>query len=227
MNIIEAHNLALSPFPDAPAFEFCMQKGEHWRLQGATRSGKTPFIKTLLGLISPRQGSVHLFGEDLHSLAPQSLLKLRRRVGVVFAADGLLPAWSGLENLALPLRYHALYPPAEIEERITNFATRYAIPFDWLNNPVAQLSREKRSALSLARTLLLKPELLIIDGVPLDIIETFSGIRGSQLIADAMAADCSVIISLPAEVGRHLPSILLQRSFKTAIMHAGQLQCTL
>lgn len=222
--LVAAHGIVLSSFQEAAPFDFCMRRGEHWLLQGASRSGKTPFLKTLLGLISPSVGSVRLFGVDPQDIVPSALLKLRRRVGVVFAADGLMSAWSGRENLALPLRYHDVLPLAEIEVRIEEYARRYAIPSDWLDRPVADLSREKRAALSLVRTLLVKPELLVIDGVPLDAIELFSGIKSSRLLEDALAGDCSMIISLPEEAADRRPGFLQHRAVKTAIMREGRLQ---
>lgn len=223
--LLAARGLVLAPFPDAPAFDFRVRRGEHWLLLGASRSGKTPLLKTLLGLTSPRAGAIELLGCDLHAASPSQLLKLRRRIGTVFAADGLLPAWSGLENLALPLRYHDLLPPAEIMQRIEAYAARYAIPEHWLEGPVANLSREKRAALSLVRALIVEPELLIIDGIPFDAIEAFSGIKSTRLLEDAIAGQCSVIVSLPDEVGERLPGFLRQTAFKTALMQEGQLQC--
>jgi ABC-type lipoprotein export system ATPase subunit len=223
--LLAARGIVLAPFPDAPAFDFRVQHGEHWLLLGASRSGKTPLLKTLLGMMSARAGTVELFGHDLDQTAPSQLLKLRRRVGTVFAADGLLPAWSGIENLALPLRYHDLAPPAEIMQRIEAYAERYAIPAHWLDGPVANLSREKRAALSLVRALIVEPELLVIDGIPFDAIEAFSGIKSTRLLEDAIAGECSVIVSLPEEVGERLPGFLRQTAFKTALMQEGRLQC--
>lgn len=223
--LLAASGIVLSPFPDAPAFDFRLRRGEHWLLLGASRSGKTPLLKTLLGLMSPRSGTVALFGHDLHDAAPSQLLRLRRSVGAVFAADGLLPAWSGIENLALPLRYHDLLPVAEIMRRIEAYAERYAIPAQWLEAPVANLSREKRAALSLVRALIVEPELLIVDGVPFDAIEAFSGIKSTRLLEDAIAGECSVIVSLPEEAGERLPGFLRQTAFQTARMQAGRLQC--
>lgn len=223
--LLAASGIILAPFPDAPAFDFRVERGEHWLLLGASRSGKTPLLKTLLGLMSPRAGAIELLGCDLHEASPSQLLKLRRRVGTVFAADGLLPAWSGLENLALPLRYHDLLPPAEIMQRIEAYAERYGIPTHWLEGPVANLSREKRAALSLVRALIVEPELLIIDGIPFDAIEAFSGIKSTRLLEDAIAGECSVIVSLPEGVGERLPGFLRQTAFKTALMQEGRLQC--
>jgi ABC-type lipoprotein export system ATPase subunit len=222
--LIDARSIVLSPFAEAAPFDFSLRRGEHWLLLGGSRSGKTPLLKTLLGLLSPHAGSVNLFGRDLQAERPSELLKLRRRVGVVFAADGLLPAWSGLENLALPLRYHDALPPKLILERIEEYAARYAIPDLWLEQPVASLSREKRAALSLVRALIVQPELLIIDGIPFDAIEAFSGIKSTRLLDDAIAGDCSVIVSLPQQVGEGLPGFLHKSGFETALMQEGRLQ---
>ena len=225
MTIVEARGLTLSPFPEAAPFDFVVERGEHWLLRGPSRAGKTPLIKTLCGMISPGQGHVVLLGEDLHDIAPSALLRLRRRIGLVLPLDGLMPAWSGFENLALPLKYHDRMNNEAINLRIASFTQRYKVPLDWMENPVGALSAEKRIALSLIRALIVEPELLLIDAVPLDAVQTFSGIDGTQLIRDAIAGDCTVILSLPEEAGERLPAVVDGGGFRTAEMRAGRIEC--
>lgn len=225
MKIVEAFDLTLSPFPDAAPFDFAVERGEHWLLRGPSRAGKTPLIKTLCGMISPGRGRVVLLGEELHDIAPSALLQLRRRIGLVLPLDGLMPAWSGFENLALPLKYHDRMSNDEINQRIDSFTQRYQVPADWMDNPVGGLSVEKRIALSLIRALIVEPELLLIDAVPLDAVQTFSGIDGTRLIRDAIAGDCTVILSLPEEAGERLPAIVDGGGFRTAEMRAGRIEC--
>ncbi|HET6718099.1 MAG TPA: ATP-binding cassette domain-containing protein [Rhodocyclaceae bacterium] len=225
MKIVEAFDLTLSPFPDAAPFDFAVERGEHWLLRGPSRAGKTPLIKTLCGMISPGRGRVVLLGEDLHDIAPSALLQLRRRIGLVLPLDGLMPAWSGYENLALPLKYHDRMSNEAINERIDSFTRRYQVPADWMDNPVGGLSVEKRIALSLIRALIVEPELLLIDAVPLDAVQTFSGIDGTRLIRDAIDGDCTVILSLPEEAGERLPAIVDGGGFRTAEMRGGRIEC--
>ena len=224
-NVVEAHALVLSPFREAAPFDFPVARGEHWLLRGPSRAGKTPLIKTLCGMISPGSGNVVLFGEDLHDIAPSALLDLRKKIGLVLPLDGLMPAWSGFENLALPLKYHDRMPNEAINERIESFTQRYGVPAEWMDNPVGQLSAEKRLALSLIRALIVAPELLLIDAVPLDAVEAFSGIDGTQLIRDAIAGDCTVIMSLPEEAGDRLPALIDGGGFRTAEMRGGRIEC--
>lgn len=225
MNIVSARGLVLSPFRDAAPFDFAVARGEHWLLRGASRAGKTPLIKTLCGMISPGAGTVELFGQDLHDIAPSALLTLRTRLGLVLPQDGLMPAWSGFENLALPLKYHDRMNNDEINRRIDTFAGRYDVPAEWMESPVGALSAEKRLALSLIRALIVEPELLLIDAVPLDAVEAFSGIDGTRLIRDAIAGDCTVILSLPEEAGDRLPALLAGGGFRTAEMRDGRIEC--
>jgi predicted ABC-type transport system involved in lysophospholipase L1 biosynthesis ATPase subunit len=223
--IVRAEGLVLSPFPDSMPFDFAVRRGEHWLLRGPTRSGKTPLLKTLCGLVSPAAGRVTLLGHDLEQLSPAELLRLRQRIGFVFALDGLLPAWSGFENLALPLKYHGRAGNGDIVDRVEAFAARYGVPEDWLNNPVGALSAEKRSALALIRALLIEPELLFVDGVALDALVAFSGIRGGELMTDAIAGRCTVVVSLPAGGAGRLPEVLGDATFRSAEMRDGRLEC--
>lgn len=225
MKIVEAFDLTLSPFPDAAPFDFAVDRGEHWLLRGPSRAGKTPLIKTLCGMISPGRGRVVLLGEDLNDISPSALLQLRQRIGLVQPLDGLMPAWSGFENLALPLKYHDRMGNDAINQRIDSFTQRYKVPGDWMDNPVGGLSAEKRIALSLIRALIVEPELLLIDAVPLDAVQSFSGIDGTRLIRDAIDGNCTVILSLPEEAGERLPAIVDGGGFRTAEMRAGRLEC--
>jgi ABC-type multidrug transport system ATPase subunit len=225
MKIVEAVDLTLSQFPDAAPFDFAVERGEHWLLRGPSRAGKTPLIKTLCGMISPDRGRVVLLGEDLNDISPSALLQLRRRIGLVQPLDGLMPAWSGFENLALPLKYHDRMGNDAINQRIDSFTQRYKVPGDWMDNPVGGLSAEKRIALSLIRALIVEPELLLIDAVPLDAVQSFSGIDGTRLIRDAIDGNCTVILSLPEEAGERLPAIVDGGGFRTAEMRGGRLEC--
>jgi ABC-type iron transport system FetAB ATPase subunit len=226
MRILDARGLTLAPFAEAEPFDFAVERGEHWLLRGPSRGGKTALLKTLCGMISPAGGELSLFGHDLHTISPSALLQLRRRVGLVLPLDGLMPAWSGFENLALPLKYHDRLPNDEINARIDSFAQRYKVPQAWMDNPVGPLSAEKRIALSLIRALIVEPELLLIDAVPLDAVALYSGIDGSALIRDAIAGDCTVILALPEEAGSQLPALLGSGRFRTAEMRAGRLECS-
>jgi ABC-type multidrug transport system ATPase subunit len=225
MNIVEARAITLSPFREAVPFDFTVAPGEHWLLRGPHRSGKTPLIKTLCGMISPGGGSLRLFGEDLNDIEPSALLRLRRRLGLVMPLDGLLPAWTGYENLALPLKYHDRMDNDAINRRIEDFVDRYDVPAEWMDNPAGMLSVEKRLALSLIRALIVAPELLLIDAVPLDAVESFSGIDGTRLIRDAIAGDCTVVFSLPDEAGDRLPALVDRAVFRTAELLGGRIEC--
>lgn len=225
MKVVDAIGITLSPFPESAPFDFSVERGEHWLLRGPSQAGKTPLIKTLCGMISPGTGHVVLLGEDLHDIAPSALLCLRQRLGLVLPQDGLMPAWSGFENLALPLKYHDRLGNDAINDKIDAFTRRYRVPTEWMDNPVGGLSNEKRLALSLIRALIVDPELLLIDAVSIDAVQSFSGIDGTQLIRDAIAGNCTVILSLPEEAGDRLPAVMIGGGFRTAEMCAGRIEC--
>lgn len=223
--LVRAESLVLSPFRDAAPFDFSLRRGEHWLLRGPSHAGKTPFLKTLVGLLSPAAGRVVLFGQDVQQLAPAALLGLRRRLGVVFALDGLLPAWTGFENLALPLVYHDRASGDEVARRVAAAAARYGVPAAWLDDPVGALAAEKRGALALIRALLVEPELLVVDGVALDALAAFSGLRADVLLGDAVDGRCTLLLSLPADEAGRLPGALAALPFRAAEMRDGRLEC--
>jgi phospholipid/cholesterol/gamma-HCH transport system ATP-binding protein len=148
----------------------------------------------MLGLVSPRSGSVFVDGVDLDDVSPKQLLRLRHNVGVVFSGGGLLPAWSGLQNLMLPLRACKGLDEAQAEAAVLAFASQCCIPPTWLERPAAQLSAEQGTLLSLARALIITPQLLWVDSELVWGVLSHASTRLGAQLALQVEQGCSLVV---------------------------------
>ncbi|HEX7235136.1 MAG TPA: ATP-binding cassette domain-containing protein, partial [Nitrosospira sp.] len=82
----------------------CVQRGEVLALVGGSGAGKTALMRQMLGLETPAQGTVHVFGEPLHGHDRAKLQSMRNRCGVLFQKGALFSALSVYDNIALPMR---------------------------------------------------------------------------------------------------------------------------
>jgi ABC-type lipoprotein export system ATPase subunit len=196
--LLHAQNLTLASCANSAGFEIEMAPGQRWLLTGASGSGKSTLMRTLLGLISPRSGTVFLDGVNLEDVSPKRLLKQRQNMGVVFSGGGLLPAWSGLQNLMLPLRASQGLTEAQAEAAVLQFASQCRIPAAWLERAATQLSAEQGTLLALARALLIRPKLLWVDSELVWGVLSHAGTRLGAQLAEQVAHGCTLVVSAGA-----------------------------
>jgi ABC-type transporter Mla maintaining outer membrane lipid asymmetry ATPase subunit MlaF len=138
-----------------------VRSGDFWMIGGLQASGKSDLLSTAVGLMPPLSGTMRVFGEDLAGYEHQRRA-LRMRIGLVWDGGRLLRQLSVLENILLPLRYHFKSTPAELEE-----TARVLLEFTGLthhaHSPPETLGLNWQQRIGLARALVLKPEVLLLD----------------------------------------------------------------
>ncbi len=149
-------------------FDFTARRGETWMLLGPLGGGKTTLLKVLATLIRLDAGRYVCLGTDVSDFDAADRAVARRRLGVCLEQDGLIEAWSVLDNLAVLPRYHQPGPQSEIERRVWNYLDTYHQNRDVAFRGVAGLTREERRGIALLRALFFDPPVLIIDGVAPD-----------------------------------------------------------
>lgn len=83
-----------------------VREGEIMVIMGGSGSGKSTLLNTLLGLLRPTSGNVHILGEELTQISQVEKTLLRRKLGVAFQGGALFGSLNVLENIMLPLREH-------------------------------------------------------------------------------------------------------------------------
>ncbi len=138
-----------------------VEAGDFWVLAGLQGSGKSDFLMMTGGLMPPLQGSYRLFGE-LMPLFEDSQLGTRLRMGLVFQNGQLFNHLTVWENIALPLRYHRNLSTVDALDEVKPWLQTLGLD-PWADSTPGALGRNWQKRAGLARALILKPELLLVD----------------------------------------------------------------
>ncbi|MEI8298473.1 MAG: ATP-binding cassette domain-containing protein [Pseudomonadota bacterium] len=142
--------------------DFTVHRGERIAIVGSSGSGKTTLLQLLGGLDLPTQGQVRIDGESMSALGDAARGLLRNRaVGFVYQFHHLLPEFSALENVAMPLLVRRV-PAAEALAAARALLVRVGLEGRLSHRP-AQLSGGERQRAAVARALVTRPALLLAD----------------------------------------------------------------
>ena len=136
--------------------------GETVAVIGYSGSGKSVLLKTIVGLLEPDAGAVHVDGQQVNGLARDALYELRRRIGYVFQFAALFDSMTVAENVAMGLRRVPGMTADEIEARIRE-ALELVELVGYDERLPAQLSGGQRKRVGLARAIALRPKYLLYD----------------------------------------------------------------
>ena len=148
---------------DGVSFE--IGRGETLGLVGESGCGKSTVGRTLLKLVEPTAGTIHIDGQDITDLGPQSMLPYRRRMQMIYQDPyaSLNPRMTAGEIVGEPLTVHDVGTPPERRERVAALFERVGLRPEAMLSYPHEFSGGQRQRIGIARALALSPDLIVGD----------------------------------------------------------------
>ena len=140
-----------------------VRRGEILGVVGGSGTGKSVLLRSIVGLLRPTSGSVHVFGEDLLSLSAERRSLVERRFGVLFQNGALFSSLNVVENVAMPLIEHAGLARPDAQQLAGVKLALAGLPAGTESKFPSELSGGMVKRAALARSLSLDPEILFLD----------------------------------------------------------------
>jgi putative ABC transport system ATP-binding protein len=169
-----------------------IQVNEYVALMGPSGSGKSTLMNMLGCLDSPTSGTYILNGQDVSRLEDDALAEIRNReIGFVFQTFNLLPRYTALENVALPMVYAGI-PKAERQARAREVLEQVGLG-DRMDHRPNELSGGQRQRVAVGRALVMKPSIILADE-PTGNLDTATSEEVMELFGEIQKAGNTVIL---------------------------------
>jgi phospholipid/cholesterol/gamma-HCH transport system ATP-binding protein len=140
-----------------------LERGENLALLGKSGSGKSVLIKCIVHLIKADSGTIKVLDRDLNKLDKYEIDELRQKVGYLFQGGALYDSMSVRENLEFPVRRTQIKKnKKELDEMVMEVLNSVGL-IEAIDKMPAELSGGMKKRIGLARTLILKPEIILYD----------------------------------------------------------------
>jgi phospholipid/cholesterol/gamma-HCH transport system ATP-binding protein len=218
MALIEFHDVYKSFGPKSvySGLSLSIDRGEAFTILGGSGVGKSVMLKMLIGLLKPDKGEILFDGESVRAMGDRQLARLRQRVGMVFQGAALFDSLTVRENVAYGLREHFHMSEGEISERVGWALALVGLPGVEQMNP-SDLSGGMRKRTGLARTIALKPEVLLYDE-PTTGLDPINTTRINTLIVSLQRA-----LGITSVVVTHDMGTAFSVSTRLAMVYKGQI----
>lgn len=140
-----------------------LHKGENIVVLGRSGTGKSVLIKIIAGLLKPDEGTVNVLGQEVPELGTAELRELRLKIGFCFQNGALYDSMTVGENLAFPLKRNDPKMTADQRRRLIDIVLDAVGLSQTIDQMPAELSGGQRKRIGIARTLILRPEIMLYD----------------------------------------------------------------
>ena len=163
--VIEIKNLKKSFGEQAVLVNVSLKlfSGENLVVVGKSGSGKSVLIKCIVGLLNSDGGTINVFNRNVNTLNRREFGKLRQKIGFLFQSGALYDSMTVKQNLEFPLRrINRDFNDKEIKEKVNEVLDNVGLT-EALNKMPSQLSGGMRKRISLARSIILDPMIMLYD----------------------------------------------------------------
>lgn len=140
-----------------------INKGENLAILGQSGTGKSVLIKCIVGLDDHDEGKLVILGQNISELKNKELIEIRKKIGFLFQSSALYDSMSVRENLEFPLRRQLRSIKKEKIDSLVKEALQNVGLDESIDMVPSELSGGMRKRLGLARTLILKPKIMLYD----------------------------------------------------------------
>jgi len=141
---------------------FDVPRGKTTAVLGPSGTGKSVLLKTIIGLLTPEAGQVYIDGDPIVGVREREVLRIRRKIGVLFQDGALFGSMNLFDNIAFPLVEHTSKTDQEIRGIVLRKSELVGL-VDHLHKLPGEVSGGMRKRAGLARALVLEPEILFFD----------------------------------------------------------------
>ena len=140
-----------------------LKRGENVAILGESGTGKSVFIKCIAGLIKPDDGTIKVLEKNVMDMESKELNQLRLKIGYLFQGGALYDSMTVRQNLEFPVRRTQISKNKDELDEMVHEALESVGLLDAIDKMPAELSGGMKKRVGLARTLILKPEIILYD----------------------------------------------------------------
>jgi len=144
-------------------FSLTVNECENVVVLGKSGAGKSVLIKCIIGLLVPDRGSIRVYGEEIVGIGKTGLDRVRTKIGFLFQGNALYDSMSVRENLEFPLRRHWFKLEQREVDQMVEEALNNVNLVHTIDMMPAELSGGMQKRIALARTMILKPRIILYD----------------------------------------------------------------
>lgn len=139
-----------------------IKKGEIMTLIGASGTGKSVLLRSIIGLLHPDSGSIYFEGNNIVDYTEDEYVKIRKHIAMLFQGGALFDSLTILENVCYPLREHMKLSEEEIVSRSRTLLSELGLKGTEDKHP-ADLSGGMKRRVGIARSIVLEPDVILFD----------------------------------------------------------------
>lgn len=185
-------------------------------IMGESGTGKSVFLKLIMGFLHPDQGKIFIDGTEITSLHESELLHIRKNIGYLFQESALFDFMTIYDNLAFPLRENTKFSEKEIEKKVKTALERVHLK-DIENKLPSELSGGMKKRIGIARAIIMEPKIFLCDE-PTSGLDPNKALSIMQLISEIVQT-----FKVACIIASHDVENVFKFSDIVAVLHRGKL----